>query len=192
MNLVPLAQRIKARRLELGWTLDQVAAASGLTRSFLSKVENFRVTPSLPSLVHIARALQITMSQLVEGLDERPAMIIVRKNERQTLRRDNGDSPMTYFALAHKRPGKAMEPFLLEIPAGRGREKKLAHEGEEFLMILEGELDYWYGDEQYHFQAGDCFYDDGNVPHALRNPGSVTTRVLVVYSGLQEPGRMND
>ncbi len=188
MNLVPLAQRIKARRQQLGLTLEQVATATGLTRSFLSKVENFRVTPSLPSLVQIGQALQITISQLVEGLDEQPTMIIVRRDERQVLRRDNGESPMRYFSLAHKRPGKAMEPFLLEIPPGQGRKEKLAHEGEEFLMILEGELDYWYGDEQHHFEAGDCFYDNGTVPHGLHNPGQHTTRVLIVYSGLNQAG----
>jgi transcriptional regulator with XRE-family HTH domain len=101
MNLVPLAQRIRTRRQELGLTLDQVAAATGLTRSFLSKVENFRTTPSLPSLFHIAQALSVTLSELVEGLDERPMLVVVRKDERQELQRD-GESAMTYFALAQR------------------------------------------------------------------------------------------
>ena len=188
MNLVPLAQRIRTRRQELGLTLDQVATATGLTRGFLSKVENFRTTPSLPSLFHIAQALGVTLSELVEGLDERPTLVVVRKDERQLLHRDDGESSMTYFALAHKRPGKAMEPFLLEIGPGQGRREMLAHEGEEFLMLLEGTLDYWYDNEQFTFQAGDCWYDDGSVPHALFNSGQVTTRVLVVYSGMRDPG----
>ena len=185
MNLVPLAQRIRTRRQELGLTLDQVAAATGLTRSFLSKVENFRTTPSLPSLFHIAQALSVTLSELVAGLDERPMLVVVRKDERQEWQRD-GESAMTYFALAHKRPGKAMEPFLLEIPPAQGRREMLAHEGEEFLMLLEGTLDYWYDDEHFLFEAGDCWYDDGSVPHALFNSGEITTRLLVVYSGMRD------
>ena len=47
MNLVELAQRIKTIRLERRLTLQEVASRTGLTRSWLSKVENFRVTPSL-------------------------------------------------------------------------------------------------------------------------------------------------
>ncbi len=54
MNLVELAQRIKARRLDRRLTIEDVAAQAGLTRSWLSKVENFRVTPSLPALGKIA------------------------------------------------------------------------------------------------------------------------------------------
>jgi transcriptional regulator with XRE-family HTH domain len=186
MNLVPLAQRIRSRRTELGLTLEQVATQTGLTRGFLSKVENFRTTPSLPSLMQISKALGMTLSQLVEGLDERPNLVVVRRDERKLVTRDDTSS-IAYYALAHKRPGKAMDAFLLEIAPKQGRREMLAHEGEEFLMLLEGTLDYRYGDDQYLFHAGDCWYDDGCVPHALTNPGDVPARVLVVYSSMHEP-----
>ncbi len=88
MNLVQLAQRIRALRGERNLTLEQVAERANLTKSVLSKVENFRVTPSLPALSKIAEALGVTVAELVDGLDEKPRMIVVRKDERLQVERD--------------------------------------------------------------------------------------------------------
>ncbi len=182
MNLVQLAQRIRALRGERKLTLEQVAERANLTKSVLSKVENFRVTPSLPALSKIAEALGATVAELVDGLDERPQMIVVRKDERLPVERDRPDSRILYEALAHKRRDKLMEPFLLEVPSGVARPTRLAHEGEEFIMILEGAVDYEYGEEQVRLEQGDCMYADGSVEHTLNNPNDSPAQVLVVYA----------
>ncbi|MEZ4699443.1 MAG: XRE family transcriptional regulator [Rhodothermales bacterium] len=181
MNLVQLSQRIRVLRTLRGYTLEQVSELTGLTRGVLSKVENFRVTPSLATLAKIADALGVTMSELFEGLDARPEMVIVRKDERLVVERDRPDSNIVYHALAHKRPNKVMEPFLLEVPPGEARRQKLAHEGEEFLMVLEGTLDYEYGDQRFRLEAGDCLYEDGTTEHTLNNPTDQIARVLCIY-----------
>ncbi|MEO2047012.1 MAG: cupin domain-containing protein [Pirellulales bacterium] len=182
MNLVPLAQRIRSHRTAHKLTLEQVAERTGLTKSILSKVENFRVTPSLPTLAKIAEALGTTMSELLAGLDEKPQMVLVRKDQRLLVERDRPNSNILYHALAHTRPLKMMEPFLLEVPPGTARRQRLAHEGEEFIMLMEGTIDYEYGDETFHLNAGDCIYEDGAVKHTLNNPGKTAATVLVVYA----------
>ena len=77
-------------------------------------VENFRVTPSLSGLAQIAAVLGLTTVELVEGLDEKPQLVIVRKNERQIVERDKSrkNTPIDE-SLAHKRPNRAMDPFML-------------------------------------------------------------------------------
>ncbi len=118
MNLVELAQRIRKHRLEKRLTLEDVASRSGLTRSWLSKVENFRITPSLPALAQIASALGVTVAELVQGLDAKPTLIKVTKDERLVVERDQSPTNTTvYESLAHKRPHRSMDPFLLTIPA---------------------------------------------------------------------------
>jgi uncharacterized cupin superfamily protein len=146
-------------------------------------VENFRVTPSLASLAKIAATIGVTVSDLTVGLDARPRMVIVRADERQSVERDRPNSQIVYQALAHKRPAKLMEPFLLEVPPGVARCTRLAHEGEEFIMVLQGGVDYEYGDEAFRLQAGDCMYADGGVEHTLNNPHEDTALVLVVCAG---------
>ena len=182
VNLIQLAQRIRSVRADRQLTLEQLAERTGLTKSALSKFENFRVTPSLGALASIAEALGVTMSDLFDGVDEKPRMVVVRKNERQALERDRPDSRIRYNALAHKRGDKVMEPFLLEVPTGVARSRRLAHEGEEFIMVLNGAIDYEYGDERLRLEVGDCMYADGSVEHTLNNPGDDAAEVLVVWA----------
>ncbi len=181
MNLVMLSQRIQALRKERKLTLQQLALRVGLTRSVLSKVENFRVTPSLPALGRISDGLGVTLSEMVQGLDEKPTLSIVRKSERTRIERDRPDSKFVYHALAHKRQSKAMEPFIVEIPSGEARRQMLGHEGEEFFIVLRGTVDFEYGDETHRLNNGDCVYADGNVKHRLINPRAGVARILIVF-----------
>ncbi len=183
MNLVELAQRIKARRLNQRLTLEELAARAGLTRSWLSKVENFRVTPSLPALGKIAQGLGVSVSRLVEGLDEKPQLVVVRSHERKVVQRDQSPANTSvYESLAHKRVRRAMDPFLITIPGGVAREKALAHEGEEFLHVVSGSVDFEYDGQTVSLRAGDSLYFDANVSHRLINPKKQPARVLCVFS----------
>lgn len=182
MNLVELALRIRRMRQERKLTLEEVASRSGLTRSWLSKVENFRITPSLPALGQIAAALSVTTAQLVEGLDEKPILVTVRKNERVVVERDNSKTNTTvYQSLAHKRPSRAMDPFLLTVPPGVARDTALAHEGEEFLMVQQGAIDFEFDDQTISLKVGDCLYFDSHVPHRIINPHKREAVVLCVF-----------
>jgi len=183
MNLVELAQRIKSRRLDQRLTIEEVAAQAGLTRSWLSKVENFRVTPSLPALGKIALALDVSVSELVEGLDEKPPLVVIRGDERKVVQRDQSPrNKSIYESLAHRRMDRAMDPFLITIPGGVSREEALSHEGEEFLYVQSGSVQFEYGGETVSLRAGDSLYFDANVPHRLINPNKRPATVLCVFS----------
>jgi transcriptional regulator with XRE-family HTH domain len=182
MNLVELSQRIKQRRLELGHSLEEVAAAAGQTRSWLSKVENFRITPSLPALARVAEALGVSLSSLLEGLDAKPRIALTRKADRRLIRRDAKNSDIVYQALTAGRPDRRMDPFLLEIPAGGGRSVPRPHEGEEFLIVLSGAVVLDYGEESFRLEAGDSLYFDADTPHRVTNPGETDAEVLCVFS----------
>lgn len=183
LNLVELSQRIKKLRREKGLTLEQVASETGLTRSWLSKVENFRITPSLQALGHIANVLKVSMSELFADLDAQPSIAIVRRSERKRVERDDSASHgTTYESLAHSRLARIMDPFFLSIAPGGGRSQPLPHEGEEFLMVLAGETEFQYGEDVYHLNAGDCLYFDARVPHRISNSSCATASVLCVFS----------
>lgn len=182
MNLVELAQRIRKHRLERRLTLEDVSSQTGLSRSWLSKVENFRITPSLPALGQIASALGVTVAELVEGLDEKPTLIKVAKNERKVVERDKSKTnTATYESLAHKRPNRSMDPFLLTIPAGVARDEALTHEGEEFLMVIQGAIDFEFDNELHSLNQGDCLYFDSQIPHRIINSHTRQAIVLCVF-----------
>ena len=188
MNLVELAQRIRARRLEKRLTLEEVASRTGLTRSWLSKVENFRVTPSLPALGQIAAALEIRLAELVEGLDEHPRLVVVRRDERKTIRRDKPRSHIRYESLAFKRPDRQMDPFLLHIPPEESKRPAMPHEGEEFLMVISGRVSFEYDGQAHALAAGDSLYFDASAKHRLLNLSKKPAEVLCVFLGSHGQG----
>jgi len=75
----------------------------------------------------------------------------------------------SYEALSFDKPGKNMEPYIIE-PAFE--EKSIfQHEGEEFLYVLEGRHEFIYDDKKYLMEEGDCVYFDSAVPHTGRSLG---------------------
>ncbi len=183
VNLVELATRVKTARKTKGMTLDQLAERSGLAKGILSKVENFRVTPSLPSIIKIAAALDIPLEKLFEGLDQKPITSIVRKSEVKEVERDSEESTIRYFDLAHPRANRKMDPFELIVPAGGGRKMPMTHEGEEFLHVVEGKVVFELDDELLNLEAGDSIYFDAEIPHCLRNDSKKDAKVICVFMG---------
>ena len=170
MNLLELSQRIRAHRLAKGLTLEQVATRAGATRSWLSKVENFRITPSLPALGQIAEALETTVSELVLDLDSRQTLSIVRRNERKSVDRDRPTSTMRYESLSFPHKNRRMDPFMLGLPCGKSDRSAMAHEGEEFLFVVSGRIDLEYDSEIHRLKAGDTAYFDATHKHRVMNP----------------------
>lgn len=182
MNAIELAQRLKQLRIERGLTLEEVASRAGLTRGWLSKVENFRVTPSLPALSSIANILDVTLAELFEGLDARPPIVVVSKDERRRIRRDEDVSSYVYESLAHPRPSRDMDPFVLIV--GEGDERpKLSHDGEEFMFVLSGKIELHFNDDVHVLEVGDCAYFEGSHPHRVVCLSEKPAKVLIVYSG---------
>lgn len=182
MNLVELSQRIRALRLDQRLTLSDVEERTGLTRSWLSKVENFRITPSLPALGKIAIALNVSVADLFTELEETPSLVVVRKKERKVVQRDqSGVNATKYESLAFKRAARAMDPFFLTVPAGSIRKDALEHEGEEFLIVQSGKIDFEFNGELHKLAAGDSLYFDGGVQHRLMNPYARVATVLCVF-----------
>jgi len=180
MNTVELAQRLKNLRIERGLTLSDVASRAGLTRSWLSKVENFRVTPSLPALSSITSVLGVSMSELFEGLDEKPRLIVVRKDERPKVKRDEDISLLTYESLASTRAERAMDPFVITVPPDDAR-PRLGHDGEEFLYVLSGRITLEFDDATHTLNQGDSAYFDAELPHRVGCESDQPAQVLVVF-----------
>ncbi len=181
MNLVELSQRIKQRRTDLGLSLEEVAGAAGQTRSWLSKVENFRITPSLPALARVAEALRIPLARLLEGLDAKPQIVLTKRKDRRVIRRDPQNSDIVYHSLTSGRANRRMSPFVLNVPPGGGRSVSRPHEGEEFLIVLNGKVTLEYGKKTFHLEEGDTLYFDADIPHRLHNQHKRAAQVLCVF-----------
>jgi mannose-6-phosphate isomerase-like protein (cupin superfamily) len=161
--------------------LDEVSEASGLGKGLLSKVENFRVTPTLPTLAKLCETLGVKLSELLDGLDKKPRLCVVRRNQRKVIERDSSDSNICYHSLAHGRANRSMDPFELVVPAHGGRAQAMPHEGEEFLMVLKGKVEFEFDGEVQSLVEGDSLYFDAETDHRLFNVTDREARVLCVF-----------
>ena len=137
----------------------------------------------MPALSSIAGALGVSLSALFEGLEERPALVIVPKDERRRMQRDEDVPAYMYEALASTRPSRRMDPFVLTVRRSADRPPR-SHGGEEFLYVLRGSIVLEYNRECHRLGEGDSAYFDGGNPHRLVNENEASAQVLVVYDGL--------
>lgn len=171
-----LGARIRALRHTRGMTLAQAAAAADLSHSFLSQVERGLERLSMNSLFRIARALGTTQQALLTDAPAgRPSggYEVFRTTEGSPL--DAGSGPVTVFA----RPGGRFVPMMF---SGSFGDDQLwwEHDEEEFVYVLEGELEMTLGDETMMLRTGDSTYYEGGVRHRWRTFPGASARILVV------------
>jgi len=183
-----IGRKVRRLRQEQRLTLQQLADGTGLSKPLLSQIENDQVIPPLATLLRIAKALRVNLHHFFQEEGDSEKCILVRAGERKPQpRRNAGDPaapPYTYHSLAAGKRLRNMEPFLVEFDACNWQEEMLvSHQGEEFLFLLEGELELHYGDQVMTMHPGDSVYYDSTEPHGYVAVGSGRPRaVAVVYS----------
>lgn len=173
-----LGRKIRDLRLRRGLTVQQLAGASGLSKGFISQVENGRTSPSLATLQDLARALETSVAYLV--VEEEPTPHVVRASERRRVAVGGNTSRVELLSASPKRN---LELLIAELPPGvSAGDKRHYHHGEECLLCLEGELKITCGDTVVTLGAGDSCHYDGRLPHAIENAGTAMARVIIAIT----------
>jgi transcriptional regulator with XRE-family HTH domain len=176
-----ISKNIKRHRLKKGLSLDQLARLCGLTKGYVSKIENSEKAPPFSTLIKLATALGVDVGLLMAEDDDMPEnarICIVRKGEGKEIATRGTLYGYKYEALAHKKPGKNMEPYIL-YPVMKN-ETMFSHEGEEFQYVIEGAHEFSYGDQKYVLHEGDSIYFDASVSHSGRSIGKQRAKILAV------------
>lgn len=182
-----LGVKIRKLRQERRLTLQELAELTGLSKPLLSQIENDQVTPPLATLLKIAKGLRVGIHFFFEDEGDRRKYVLIRGEEGGlSQRRPKSDAPQgyRYRSLAPGLRQKQIEPFLVEFELKEWDDSCFYnHEGEEFLYILEGELEFHYGDEVMRLLPGDSIFYDSAIPHGYLSLGAVRARaVAVLYS----------
>ncbi len=164
-------------------SVSELATRSGCSQELIEQLERGDLDPSLSPLSKIARALGVRLGTL---LDEHDVVgpVLTRSGQYKLVTRlsGNGAGSMEYLGLAADKAGRHMDPFLVVVSPGDTHTAS-SHEGEEFLYVLEGEIELEYGTETHRLAPGDSIYYDSIVSHRLRTSGAAPARVLsIVYA----------
>lgn len=183
-----LGGRVAALRAARAWTQGDLAQAVGVTKGYVSKIENGRIVPPVGTLLKIAEALRGDVAELLkapaEGGDD--AVCIVRARERPPALRGASAFGYDYASLTRHRRGWRLQPFLFTFPPRTERAVRFDHEGEEFVFVLSGRVEFEFvvdgRSRHYVLDHGDSAHFASRIPHRGYGVGEAAQALVVIYS----------
>ena len=173
--LTAIGGRIREARLSRGMTLQSLAAASGLSPSMLSLVERGRATPSIGSLIVIANALGVTMSEIVATVATAPAGVVVRRADHQIIE----TARHVIRRVLREDPSRGISIAINEYEPDTGSsDRPVSHDGYEYGLVLEGTLTIEVDGMSYVLTHGDLISYNSRKPHKIWNHGKRRLRTL--------------
>ena len=163
-EMTRLGVRLRDLRIGRGWTLDELARQAGLSKSYLSRIEDGERQPSLASLLSLAQAYGVALAALFAAPAEEPKPCVVLRAGSLPPQQGNG---LTYTPLSRLEHAAHMQPIRVVVPARREDGEMYRHDGEEWLFMLSGTLRLALADEAHTLGPGDTAHFDARVPHRL-------------------------
>jgi transcriptional regulator with XRE-family HTH domain len=176
---IHIGPQLRHYRKLRGLRLKELADLAGCSESLLSRIENNRLNPSVSMLHRLCKALDTGMSKLMTPTTDRVCTVfqpgtrpVVGRNRLRAL--DNGEAEI-FIPYAE---GRLLEGLIETLHPGGHSNGVLSHEGEEAGYVIEGHFELTVNEECYLLGPGATFFFRSDLPHAYRNPGTTTTRVV--------------
>lgn len=176
-----LGDRIKKIRNEKEYSLRELAMKVELSASFLSQIEQGKASPSIENLKKIANELEVRVSYLIEDEYVKKDAVLTKKEDRYIVESLNSKTTISLLTTANI--DKNMEPIYYEIePGGESGKGYYYHLGEEFVFVIEGELEVYINTKKYVLKKGDSLYFKSTQRHKFKNSSKEKAKVLWVVT----------
>ena len=180
---IGVGERIKKLRELKKLSLGDVAQRSGISEQILESIEADATAPPLGTLTKLARALEMKMGYLLTAGEPKP-FVITRKDERKPVSRHAAEQQSKYgYSYLSLSPGmrdRNMEPFLVTLSPTSEEVPGSVHEGEEFIYVLEGEMEVVIGEHREVLYPGDTIYYHSSIPHVVKCHQGKPSKILAV------------
>lgn len=187
-----IGYKLKRIREDNNLSLENLATQSGIQQVYIELIEKGQVSPSLATLIKLARTLGIRLGTFLDGMESPEPTLMQQKQQTPQLsihlsqENDQDSEHLNYRSLAENKPDRNMEPFIINVEyVDTSNPAFLSHhEGEEFIYVLDGAVRLQYGSDTYQIDKGDSIYFDSIVPHALSalQPGQTARVLAVIYT----------
>ena len=176
-----IARRLREYRLDLDWTMTQLAGRSGVSKAMLSKIENAQTTPALTTLSRIAEAMAVPVTAFFRGLDDEQDMLYVKAGQGLDIQHRGSGVGRSYQSLGRMRfPHDRLEPTLVTIDRDDEVFPLYQHSGSELIYVVSGRLEYCYGRRHVLLGPGDSLQLLGEVLHGPGRLIELPIRMLSV------------
>jgi len=185
LQLASFGSALRELRQNRGWSLQELASRSGLSKTFLSRLETGDRQASIAAVLTLARIFGVSLASMFETQVASDPCLIVRANEVAPQSADG----LTYTPLSNAERFFNLQPIRIVVSPKRKGSDHYHHEGEEWLYVLSGRLTLSLAGKTYDLDAGDAAHFDSRRPHRLIARGSQNAEVLLVASPHSGPDR---
>jgi transcriptional regulator with XRE-family HTH domain len=166
--------------------LAQLAEHTGFSPAMLSRLENGRLVPTLPTLTRIAMVFGVGLDYFFSDPRKRHVVAVVRRSERKQFPSDPkaAQVPWHFESLDFRVNERKLNGFLAHFH--RLPQQDLVphyHPGVELLYLIEGKLEMMIGVETFQLLAGDSIYFDAMQKHTYRSLVKASCTAIVVTTG---------
>lgn len=185
---VSVGSKIRALRESKMMEVEVLAERSQLPLEQIKSIEDGGPLQGLAPLIKIARVLGVRLGTFLDDSKGMGAVISRHEENKASVRFSNhgtvGHDNMVYNSLSEGKENRHLEPFVIDIlPADNEVYSLSSHEGEEFIYVLEGEVEINYGKQTYLLEKGDSIYYDSIVKHHVHGYNNQKAKILaVVYT----------
>lgn len=176
--------KIREARKNNDLKLNELSQRTGISIAMLSKIENGRISPTLPSLLQIIDALDLRLSSFFTDLPENPnfsGYLHIKKSECQPIVKEEEAKGYAYELVFNRTLERsAMEVSVLTLRPGATRDK-VTTDGLQLIYVVKGSIDYFLEDEALTLHEGDTLFFDGRKPHVPKNNTNNDAFLLVMY-----------
>lgn len=170
-----IGNKVRNLRQQCGLTQEELADRCELTKGYISQLENNLTSPSIQTLTDLLQVLGSSLSEFFSDEDEQ----IVFSEESYFTTENDGYSIKWLIPNSLK---NEMEPIFVTILPENELNRDMAHEGEEFGYVLEGQILLNLGKNKYQVKQGESFYFTANKPHSIKNNGQQMAKLIWVSS----------
>ncbi len=166
-----------------------LARASGLSTNALSMIERARTSPSVSTLYKIAEALEVPITAFFREEPPRQEIVFCRRTKRPRVDFPHGqwEGLGGEYFIGH------VEPFMITLdPGASSGPFGMLHTGHEFVMCLEGQLEYEVEDEHFVLEPGDSLIFAAQLRHRWQNPGDTQAKAIFVLAGFEQGERPSE
>jgi transcriptional regulator with XRE-family HTH domain len=168
-------KKIQKLREAQGWSQESLAKATGQTPEFVTQVESNEISPAVSFLVRLAGALGVDPGTFLQK-EEQDA--IQDQRAQAFIRRTRSYS---YQTLTPGAENNHLRAFMVTIESHHAHKPvEYKHEGEEFIYVMDGDLEFTLGGKIHVLKKGECIHFNSDIPHRLKSLSSEPTRCLVM------------
>jgi transcriptional regulator with XRE-family HTH domain len=169
-----IGSKIRTIRNRKKITIAQMCEGTGLSKGFVSNIENNHTSPSISTLQTIAQFLEVPLPYLL--LEKQQHMRVVKKKERT-------HSTFNNLKIEHISSKDGLRMMMVELPPGASMGDANAHDGKESHLVLKGKVLAEQGEDSVIAEEGDSFSWNACVPHFVKNVGDEKAVILIsIYS----------